>query len=55
MLGGNADRRGRRRRRLAVTDALTPVRRRLAVEAARAAEETEATKVNFFTMARGED
>ncbi|MFG1203283.1 phosphonate C-P lyase system protein PhnG [Xanthobacter aminoxidans] len=41
--------------RLAVTDALTPVRRRLAVEAARAAEETEATKVNFFTMARGED
>lgn len=41
--------------RLAVTDALTPVRRRLAVEAAVAAAETEATKVNFFTMARGED
>ena len=41
--------------RLAVTDALTPVRRRLAVEAAVATAETEATKVNFFTMTRGED
>lgn len=41
--------------RLAVADALAPVRRRLAAEAAEAAAETEATKVNFFTMARGED
>lgn len=41
--------------RLAVEDALAPVRRRLAAEEAAAAAETEATKVNFFTMTRGED
>lgn len=41
--------------RLAVADALAPVRRRLAAEAATAAAEAEATKVNFFTMTRGED
>lgn len=41
--------------RLAVDDALAGVRRRLAAEAAAAAAETEATRVNFFTMTRGED
>jgi len=41
--------------RLAVADALRPVRRRLATEASAEAAETEATKVNFFTMTRGED
>ncbi|MFG1345453.1 phosphonate C-P lyase system protein PhnG [Xanthobacter autotrophicus DSM 431] len=41
--------------RLAVEDALAPVRRRLAAEEAAAAAETEGTKVNFFTMTRGED
>ncbi|WP_255684032.1 MULTISPECIES: phosphonate C-P lyase system protein PhnG [unclassified Xanthobacter] len=41
--------------RLAVDDALRPLRRRLAAEAAAQAAETEATKVNFFTMTRGED
>lgn len=41
--------------RLAVQDALGPVRRRLAAEEAAAAAETDATRVNFFTMTRGED
>lgn len=41
--------------RIAVEDAVRPVRRRLAVEAAAQAAETDATKVNFFTMTRGED
>ncbi|WP_454914709.1 phosphonate C-P lyase system protein PhnG [Xanthobacter sediminis] len=41
--------------RIAVEDAVRPVRQRLAAEAAAAAAETEATKVNFFTMTRGED
>ncbi|MEP9353921.1 phosphonate C-P lyase system protein PhnG [Xanthobacter sp. KR7-65] len=41
--------------RLAVNDAVAPVCRRLAAEDAAAAAETEATKVNFFTMTRGED
>lgn len=41
--------------RIAVEDALAPVRRRLAAEAAQAAADTEATKVDFFTMTRGED
>lgn len=41
--------------RIAVEDALAPVRGRLAREQAQAAAEAEATKVNFFTMVRGED
>lgn len=41
--------------RIAVDDALAPVRRRLAAEDATKAAETEATKVSFFTMVRGED
>jgi alpha-D-ribose 1-methylphosphonate 5-triphosphate synthase subunit PhnG len=41
--------------RIAVDDAVRPVRRRLAAEAAAQSAETEATKVNFFTMTRGED
>ncbi|MFG1178984.1 phosphonate C-P lyase system protein PhnG [Xanthobacter versatilis] len=41
--------------KLAVNDALAPIRRRLAAEEATAAAEAEATKVNFFTMTRGED
>lgn len=41
--------------KLAVRDALGPVRRRLAAEAAATAAETDATRVNFFTMTRGED
>ncbi|MFS8035662.1 phosphonate C-P lyase system protein PhnG [Xanthobacter sp. AM11] len=41
--------------RLAVDDAMGPVRRRLAAEAAAAAAEAEATRVNFFTLTRGED
>lgn len=41
--------------RIAVEDALAPVRRRLAAEAARTGAKTEGTKVNFFTMVRGED
>lgn len=41
--------------RIAVDDAVRPVCRRLAAEAATAAAEAEATKVNFFTMTRGED
>ncbi|TCT02584.1 phosphonate C-P lyase system protein PhnG [Aquabacter spiritensis] len=38
-----------------VEEALAPVRRRLAEAAAEAAAKVEATRVNFFTMARGED
>lgn len=34
---------------------IVPVERRLAAEAERAAEETAATKVDFFTLVRGED
>lgn len=41
--------------RLAVEDALAPIRRRLAAEEDAAAAETDATRVNFFTMTRGED
>lgn len=41
--------------RIAVDDALRPVQRRLATEAAVVAAETDATRVNFFTMTRGED
>ncbi|MFG1478250.1 phosphonate C-P lyase system protein PhnG [Xanthobacter sp. V4C-4] len=41
--------------RIAVDDALRPVRRRLAAEDAAVAGEAAATKVNFFTMTRGED
>ena len=37
------------------THLLAPVRARLAGEARRKAEETAATRVNFFTMTRGED
>lgn len=42
-------------RRAAVEAALTPVRRRLAEEAGTVRAETAATKVEFFTLARGED
>ncbi|CAM5770545.1 phosphonate metabolism protein PhnG [Labrys miyagiensis] len=42
-------------RREAVNDALRPVAERLSAEAARTARRTAATKVNFFTMVRGED
>jgi alpha-D-ribose 1-methylphosphonate 5-triphosphate synthase subunit PhnG len=42
-------------RRGAVRDALAPVRSRLAAEAALAARQTAATRVNFFTLVRGED
>lgn len=41
--------------RIAVEDAVRRVRQRLAAEAAAEAAETEATRVNFFTMTRGED
>lgn len=41
--------------RLAVEDALAPLRRRLAAEAAEGEAETAGTRVNFFTMTRGED
>lgn len=41
--------------RLAVEDAIAPIRRRLAAEATETAQEVEATKVDFFTMTRGED
>ncbi|MGU3495774.1 phosphonate C-P lyase system protein PhnG [Xanthobacteraceae bacterium A53D] len=41
--------------RPAVEEALAPVRERLAAEGLAAREKTEATKVNFFTMVRGED
>ncbi|MDQ0471206.1 phosphonate C-P lyase system protein PhnG [Labrys wisconsinensis] len=42
-------------RRQAVEAALAPVAARLAAEAALAARQTAATRVNFFTMVRGED
>jgi alpha-D-ribose 1-methylphosphonate 5-triphosphate synthase subunit PhnG len=42
-------------RRQAVEAALAPVAARLAAEAALAARRTAATRVNFFTMVRGED
>lgn len=38
-----------------VTDALEPVRQRLAAERNLAARRAAATRVNFFTLARGED
>ncbi len=38
-----------------VDHALAPVRQRLASEAVVQQEQTQATKVNFFTMVRGED
>ena len=41
--------------RAAVENALAPVRRRLADGAAQQARRTAATRVNFFTMVRGED
>jgi alpha-D-ribose 1-methylphosphonate 5-triphosphate synthase subunit PhnG len=43
------------RRRAAVETALAPVRRRLAREAGTVRAETAATKVEFFTLVRGED
>ncbi|MDR6951686.1 alpha-D-ribose 1-methylphosphonate 5-triphosphate synthase subunit PhnG [Ancylobacter sp. 3268] len=42
-------------RRAAVEAALAPVRARLATEAGEARAETAATKVDFFTLVRGED
>jgi alpha-D-ribose 1-methylphosphonate 5-triphosphate synthase subunit PhnG len=42
-------------RRQAVEAALQPVADRLAGEAARTARQSAATRVNFFTMVRGED
>jgi alpha-D-ribose 1-methylphosphonate 5-triphosphate synthase subunit PhnG len=42
-------------RRPAVEAALAPVRRRIAREAGTARAETAATKVEFFTLVRGED
>lgn len=39
----------------AVTAALAPVAARAAADAARAARKAAATRVNFFTLARGED
>ena len=42
-------------RRGAVEAALAPLRTRLAAEAAQARAETAATKVDFFTLVRGED
>ena len=41
--------------RAAVEAALAPVRARLTAEAARQARQVAATKVEFFTMVRGED
>lgn len=41
--------------RAAVEDALAPVRDRLAAAAALQARRTAATRVNFFTMVRGDD
>lgn len=43
------------RHHAALNALLDQVRRRIAAEAARAAEETAATRVDFFTMVRGED
>lgn len=42
-------------RRAEVEAALAPVRARLAAEAAQVRAETAATKVDFFTLVRGED
>lgn len=42
-------------RRDAISAALKPVAKRVEGEAARTARQTAATKVNFFTMVRGED
>ncbi|MCK0210097.1 phosphonate C-P lyase system protein PhnG [Starkeya koreensis] len=42
-------------RRPAVDEALDPIRARLAEEAVRLRAETAATKVDFFTLVRGED
>ena len=42
-------------RRAAVEDALAPVRERLSAEADAVRAETAATKVDFFTLVRGED
>ena len=41
--------------RAAVETALTPIRHRIAGEAAAKARRVAATRVNFFTMVRGED
>jgi len=41
--------------RAAIESALAPVRARLAETAAHDARRTAATRVNFFTMVRGED
>ncbi|OYX14030.1 MAG: phosphonate C-P lyase system protein PhnG [Rhizobiales bacterium 32-66-8] len=41
--------------RAAVEDVLTPIRRRLSAARTQSAAKTEATKVNFFTMVRGDD
>ena len=41
--------------RAAVQDALIPIAARLNDEAHRSAEKTAATRVNFFTMTRGDD
>ena len=41
--------------RAAIERALAPVRARIAAAAAREARRTAATRVNFFTMVRGED
>lgn len=40
---------------MAVEEALLPVRKRLAAADAVAREKTDATRVNFFTLVRGED
>lgn len=42
-------------RRAAVEDALAPVRERLSAEADAVRAETAATRVDFFTLVRGED
>lgn len=41
--------------RPALEDALKPIRARIAADEAAEAERTKATKVDFFTMVRGED
>jgi alpha-D-ribose 1-methylphosphonate 5-triphosphate synthase subunit PhnG len=41
--------------RMAVEQAIAPVRARIAADGTRRARETAATRVEFFTMARGED
>ena len=42
-------------RRTEVETLLRPVRERIEAERAQAARQTAATRVNFFTLARGED